>query len=111
MTVHHAVPGKGAPDDHQDRPGRTGPAAHEGKEEPGKGLGGQWEGFVITQELYEAEGKNTKFIPIVFSSADAQYIPSELRAATRYDLGTPEGYDKLFRRVTSQPARTPSPIA
>ena len=84
---------------------------YEGKEEAGKGLGGQWEGFVITQELYEAEAKNTKFIPIVFSSVDSEYIPIELRAATRYELSTPEGYDKLFRRATGQPARAPSLIA
>ena len=84
---------------------------YEGKEEAGKGLGGQWEGFVITQELYEAEGKNTKFIPILFTSCDGQYIPTELHSTTRYELSTSEGYDKLFRRVTSQPARAPSPIA
>jgi len=40
---------------------------YEGKEEPGKGLGGSWEGSVVTQELYEDQGKNTKFIPVVFS--------------------------------------------
>ncbi len=84
---------------------------YEGKEEAGKGLGGQWEGFVITQELYEAEGENTKFIPIVFTSGDGQYIPIELRGTTHYELSTPEGYEKLFRRVTSQPARIPSVIA
>ena len=35
-----------------------------GEEAPGKGLGGTWEGHVITQELYNAQGKNAKFIPI-----------------------------------------------
>ena len=84
---------------------------YEGKEEAGKGLGGQWEGFVMTQELYGAEGKNTKFVPLVFSSGDSQFIPIELRAATYYDLSDGGGYDKLFRRVTGQPERKPSPIA
>src|SRR6266568_6694830 len=36
-----------------------------GEEEPGRGLGGTWEGHIITQELYNAQGKNTKFIPIL----------------------------------------------
>jgi hypothetical protein len=31
-----------------------------GGEAPGKGLGGTWEGHIITQELYNAQGKNTK---------------------------------------------------
>jgi tetratricopeptide (TPR) repeat protein len=84
---------------------------YEGKEEAGKGLGGQWEGFVITQELYEAEGKNTKFVPLIFSTADSQSIPIELRAFTYYDLSDGENYDNLFRRLTAQPARKPAPIA
>lgn len=84
---------------------------YEGKEEYGKGRGGQWEGFVIIQELYETEGRNTKFIPVVFSSADSQYIPIELRAATYYDLSKDEEYNKLFRRITKQPARIPSSVA
>ncbi len=40
---------------------------YEGKADVGEGRGSKWEGFVITQELYEAEGKNKKFIPILFS--------------------------------------------
>jgi hypothetical protein len=31
----------------------------------GKGLGVTWEGHIITQELYNAQGRNSKFIPIV----------------------------------------------
>ena len=84
---------------------------YEGKEKTGKGLGGQWEGFVITQELYEAEGKSTKFIPVVFSSVDSQYIPVELRGATHYNLSETKNYDKLFRRITNQPERKPAAVA
>ena len=74
-------------------------------------MGAKWEGFVITQELYEAEAKNIKFIPVVFTPEDAQHIPSELRGATRYDLSIPEAYDNLFRHLTNQPARVKSPVA
>ena len=84
---------------------------YEGKAPAGEGKGAKWEGFVITLELYEAEGRNTKFIPVVFSPQDAQHIPLELRGATRYDLSIPEAYDNLFRHVTNQPAREKSPVA
>lgn len=50
-------------------------AGYEGKAASGRGRGSKWEGFVIGQELYEAEGKNKKFIPIVFLSSDKQFIP------------------------------------
>jgi SEFIR domain len=33
---------------------------YEGKEEEGRGLGGSWEGAIITQEIYEAHSRNTK---------------------------------------------------
>jgi tetratricopeptide (TPR) repeat protein len=84
---------------------------YEGKAAAGEGKGAKWEGFIITLELYEAEERNTKFIPVVFSSQDAQHIPLELRGATRYDLSIPEAYDNLFRHVTNQPARVKSPVA
>ena len=84
---------------------------YKGKEEAGTGLGGQWEGFVITQVLYGAAAHNTKFIPIVFSPDDKQHIPVDLGGATYYDLSKPDGYDNVFRRVTTQPARKPSPVA
>ena len=84
---------------------------YEGKAPTGEGKGAKWEGFIVTLELYEAEGRNTKFIPVVFSPQDAQHIPLELRGATRYDLSAPEGYDSLFRHLTNQPARKPSPVA
>ena len=84
---------------------------YKGKEEAGKGLGATWEGFIITQELYEAQGKNAKFIPVVFSLDDSQYVPLVLRATTRYDLAAPDSYDKLFRRITGQPERKPTPVA
>lgn len=56
----------------------------EGNEEPGRGLGGQWEGYIITQELYEAAANNEKFIPIIFSPEDSQFIPKTLRASTHF---------------------------
>jgi tetratricopeptide (TPR) repeat protein len=84
---------------------------YEGKASAGEGKGAKWEGFIVTLELYEAEGRNTKFIPVILSPQDAQHIPLELRGAARYDLSTPESYDNLFRYVTDQPLHVKSEVA
>ena len=73
-----------------------------GREERGRGLGATWEGQIITTELYEAQGHNSKFIPVVFSKTDVIHIPVFLRTTSWYDLSTTEGYDALYARVTGQ---------
>src|SRR5919112_251698 len=50
----------------------------DGKEETGKGLGAQWEGAIITQELYDAAGNNNKFIPVLLSPEDSHNLPQVL---------------------------------
>jgi tetratricopeptide (TPR) repeat protein len=84
---------------------------YEGKAPAGESKGAKWEGFIITLELYEAEAKNTKFIPVIFSPRDAEHIPLELSGATRHDLSLPGAYDNLFRQLTDQPARKASVVA
>jgi hypothetical protein len=71
-------------------------------EEPGHGLGAIWEGGLITLSVYATQGRNDKFIPVVFSSADVRYIPDFLQGATRYDLDTEEGFTALYARLTGQ---------
>jgi len=66
-------------------------------------LGAKWEGEIITQELYDVEGKNTKFIPIVFNREDIKYIPTEMRGGTYYLLDRDAEYDDLYRHLTDQP--------
>lgn len=83
---------------------------YEGKEETGKGKGGTWEGFIISQQLYEAAGKNTKFIPVVFCADDLAYIPLEFKSATPYDLSSGARYDSLYYRLTNQPEKVKSPV-
>ncbi|HEX6185517.1 MAG TPA: SEFIR domain-containing protein, partial [Pyrinomonadaceae bacterium] len=77
-----------------------------GEEEAGKGLGAQWEGAIVTQELYEAAGNNNKFIPVVLSPEESKNIPQVLRGVQRYDLSSEEGYTELYRRLTNQPRVT-----
>src|ERR1044071_1020054 len=77
-----------------------------GEEEAGKGLGAQWEGAIITQELYEAAGNNEKFIPVLFAPEDSKYVPQVLRGVQSYDPSTERGYEELHRRLTNQPRVT-----
>jgi nucleoside phosphorylase len=79
-----------------------------GHEEVGKGKGATWEGGVIIQELYDAQGKNSKFIPVTFTPQDTDFIPSPLRATTNYRLNSTDDYELLYRRLTNQP-RTRKP--
>lgn len=71
-------------------------------EQPGRGLGATWEGGLITLSAYAAQGRNNKFIPIVFSADDARYIPDFLQGATWYDVSTEEGYEALYAHLTAQ---------
>lgn len=73
------------------------------RDKAGIGLGAKWEGAVITQELYDVEGNNRKFIPVLFSRDDAIHIPAILRGVTYYEVSTEAGYESLYRRVTNQP--------
>jgi SEFIR domain-containing protein len=74
-----------------------------GTEETGRGPGVKWEGAIITQELYDSEADNDKFIPVLFRPEHSAHIPVYLRGATRYVLDG--DYDDLYRRITNQPKR------
>jgi len=82
----------------------------QGKEERGRGKGVTFEGYIITQELYNAQGKNEKFIPIVFSAGDGEHIPVLLQGASSYDVSTREGYDEVYFGILGQPKVTPPDI-
>jgi SEFIR domain len=71
------------------------------------GLGVKWEGAIITQELYEAQATNTKFIPVLFDEKDLAHIPKPLRNSTYYNVSASSGLESLYRRLTGQPATVP----
>jgi len=75
-----------------------------GKVPAGQGKGVKREGTILTQELYDAEAHNTRFIPVVFASNDTAQIPVILKGQTYYDVSTDKGYVALYRCLTSQPA-------
>ncbi|MEW6401296.1 MAG: TIR domain-containing protein [Chloroflexota bacterium] len=76
-----------------------------GEEKPGKGLGVRWEGKLIYQHLYNDDA-NQRFIPILFEENTPAQIPTPFQDATYYYPSTPDGYEKLYRRITNQPYTT-----
>lgn len=68
-----------------------------GSEVEGVGNGIKWEGGLIYQHLYNAGGKNAKFIPVVFEKDSQQHIPLPLQGATFYDADAE--YEKLYSRL------------
>lgn len=78
------------------------------KEEPGRGLGATWEGALIRMGLYLGQGKNERFIPLLFESSDAEHIPTSLMGFSYFEPLDEAGYDSLYRHLTGQP-RTKAP--
>jgi SEFIR domain len=76
-------------------------ARYQLREPVGVGKGATWEGAIIRVELYEAQGNNTKFLPVLFEGVVEDVIPKPLRAQTHYRLLG--DYDGLYRVLTGQP--------
>lgn len=73
-----------------------------GHEKPGKGKGADWEGALITQEIYDARSETIKFVPILFDSSDEHYIPQPLRSLTHYTLDSEAAYERLYDFLLGQ---------
>jgi tetratricopeptide (TPR) repeat protein len=76
------------------------------KEEEGKGKGVTFEGYIITQAIYDNQSRNVKFIPVILSSVDFPHVPLLLKGPSIYDISSSESYDELYRRLTNQPRIT-----
>lgn len=64
-----------------------------------KGKGITWEVSIIYQCLYDTNAETQKFIPIFFEEGEQQYIPTPIKSFTFYNVGTDEGYNKLYWRL------------
>lgn len=63
----------------------------------GKGI--SWEVNIFYQQIYDSNAENTKFIPVYFDENDVQYILTPIKPFTHYNIGTIDGYEKLYRRL------------
>ncbi len=82
----------------------------EDREQAGIGKGVRWEGAMITQEMFFSDAKNEKFLPTILSSSDITHVPVVLRDTTLYDVSKPDGYERLYRRITDQPLNVKSSL-
>ncbi|NJO40232.1 MAG: TIR domain-containing protein [Cyanobacteria bacterium RU_5_0] len=80
------------------------------KAEQGQGRGVTWEGGLIIAELYDGQGINDKYIPVLLSPDGEKYIPRSLQAYTvyrlfdeQYDAKIPGEFQNLYRHLSKQP--------
>lgn len=72
------------------------------------GRGVTFEGVVISQMLYDAYYRNTKFVPVLPKSGDFSHVPLPLKSYTAYTL--PTEYDNLYRYLSKQPEHLAPPL-
>ena len=81
-----------------------------GREEPNKGKGADWEGSLITSELYHTRSDTNKFVPVLFNHQDEPFIPRPLSGHTHYLLSSEDNYAKLYAFLTGQAGVVPGKL-
>jgi tetratricopeptide (TPR) repeat protein len=81
-----------------------------GHEEPGKGKGADWEGALITQEIYDARSRTVKFVPVALAPGQEEFIPEPLRGHTHYPLTTEARYQALYAFLRGQAGVPAGPL-
>jgi hypothetical protein len=81
-----------------------------GHEVAGKGKGVDWEGALITSDLYAARSQSLKFVPVFLSSIVEDYIPDPLRAGTHYAMVSEKDYQRLYDFLRQQAGVEAGPV-
>jgi hypothetical protein len=81
-----------------------------GHEQPPKGKGSDWEGAIITQELYDARSRTNRFFPVIFHSTDEKYVPDPLRGHTFHLLDSEAHYETFYDAILNQGHVRPGPV-
>jgi hypothetical protein len=81
-----------------------------GQEVPDKGKGADWEGALVSQALYDARSRTSKFIPVVFARSDEVHIPEPLRLRTHYVFDSEAGYLALYDALLDQAGVAPGAV-
>ncbi len=81
-----------------------------GQEEPGKGKGVDWEGALITQEMYDRRSRTLKFVPVFPADAADSWIPEPLRSVSHYALTSESAYQRLYDFLLEQSGVEPQPV-
>jgi WD40 repeat protein len=81
-----------------------------GREQPERGRGVDWEGALVTNEIYQDRSLTTKFVPVLFSPTEAKLIPRPLLSHTRYILDTEEKYSNLLAFLVGRGGVSPGSL-
>jgi hypothetical protein len=81
-----------------------------GHEVPGKGKGADWEGALITQEIYHSRSRTLKFLPVFLSAAVEDCIPEPLRSGAYYALTSESAYQSLYDFLLEQAGVEPATV-
>lgn len=81
-----------------------------GREEPDKGKGVDWEGALITQEIYDSRSQTLKFVPVFLSAPNEKWIPEPMRWGTYYALTSERAYQDLYDFLLEQAGVEPQPV-
>jgi formylglycine-generating enzyme required for sulfatase activity len=77
---------------------------------PDQGRGVDWEGMLVTLELYHARSRTAKFVPVVFFPGDERFVPEELSGHTHYLLTSEDQYFQLYAFLTGQAGVVPGEL-
>ncbi|MEO1084646.1 MAG: toll/interleukin-1 receptor domain-containing protein, partial [Acidobacteriota bacterium] len=81
-----------------------------GHEEPGRGRGVDWEGAIITNELYRRRSRSTKFMPVLLDEANQGLIPEPLQGFSFYSPTSEEAYQQLYKALRGKGGVEPAPL-
>lgn len=76
------------------------------KQQKGRGKGVKWESLLAYNELYHAEGRTKKYIPIIYNRDHEVCIPPPLAGHTHYFL--PTDLAKLKKRLKNELKSSPA---
>ncbi|MGW6138962.1 TIR domain-containing protein [Streptomyces sp. NPDC055140] len=82
------------------------------KEVPGIGAGVRWEGTLVTADIYYGTTEKVKYIPVIFSAEDFEYIPTLLKMTNRYVVSPDDDSSliPLLRHLLQAPEFVPGQI-
>jgi hypothetical protein len=81
-----------------------------GLEQPGKGKGADWEGALVTQEIYDARSATAKFVAVMFAPGLEAFVPEPLRGRTFHVLTGEESYQELYDVLLGQAGVAARPV-
>jgi hypothetical protein len=81
-----------------------------GHEEPGQGKGVDFEGLLVTQQIYDSRSKTLRFVPVFLSAPDEAWIPEPLRSVNYYALSSEAHYQRLYDFLLMQAGVDPPPV-